>query len=211
MVNIYFTPAVFDNSLPFSSPWHKILSHYPLNTISSLTSNFVFMKIFTSALSVLLLLLLGSCQKSINEQEDANNKKAEEFKTYLTTSAKFHAVDYWAESPIDYDETDGEVHLETDLKKYIRDYILDDDIIFGQNGQVTFVQNEVKIGNNSAAEIRMPYRAYGDKNGVLFDYIDDSYNPLTYYLYEQTATYFVLAWKRPQDGVRLFSKYETVL
>ena len=162
-------------------------------------------------MSALLLLTLGSCQKNLSEQEDANKQKAAEFKTFITSGAKFHAVDYWAESPIDYDETDDKVVLETDLKKYIRDYLLDDDIYFGTNGMITFVQNQVKIGSNSAAEIHVPYRADGDQNGVLFDYIDDQYSPLTYYLHEKGATYFVLEWKRPNDGVRLFSRYEQVL
>lgn len=170
------------------------------------------MKIFTSVLSALLLLILGSCQKNLSEKEDANKQKAAEFKTFLTSSGvKFHAVDYWAEKPIDYDQTDDKVVLETDLKKYIRDYLLDDDIYFGTNGIITFVQNQVKISSNSAAEIHVPYRAEGDANGVLFDYIDDQYKPLTYYLHEQGATYFVLEWKRPTDGVKLYSRYDQVL
>jgi hypothetical protein len=168
------------------------------------------MKSFTSVLSVLLLLLLGSCQKNLSDEQENNNKKAEEFKAFLAGST-FKAVDFYAESPIDYNEQDGEVVLETDLKKYIRNYLLDDDIIFGTNGNITFVQNNVKIGNNSAAEIHVPYRAYGDKVGVLVDYIDEFYVPLTYYLHEKGSTYFILSWKRPQDGVRLFSKYEMVL
>jgi len=169
------------------------------------------MKIFTSVLSALLLLLLGSCQKNISEQEDANKKKAEEFKTFLTSGAKFRAVDYWAESPVDYDPNDGSTVKETDLKKYIRDYIADDDITFGSNGMITFAQNAVKISNNPAPQILVPYRAAGDKAGVVFDYIDDQYQPLSYYLHEKGQSYFILSWKRPQDGVRLFSKYEMVL
>lgn len=169
------------------------------------------MKIFTSVLPALLLLLLGSCQKSVSDQAENNQKKADEFKAFVSSGAKFRAVDYYAESPIDYNEQDDVVTPETDLKKYIRDYILDDDIIFGTNGMITFVQNTVKIGNNNAAEIHVPYRAAGDKQGVLFDYIDDQYSPLTYYLHEKGSTYFILSYKRPQDGVRLFSKYEMVL
>lgn len=168
------------------------------------------MKIFTSVLSALLILLLGSCQKNISQEQEANNKKAEEFKTFLTSGVKFRAVSYWAESPIDYDPNDGSTARETDLNKYIRDYIRDDDIIFGTNGQVTFVQNAVKIGNNNAAEIRVPYRVAGDKAGVLVDYINDTYDPLTYYLHEKGASYFVLSYKRPEDGVRLFSRYDMV-
>lgn len=170
------------------------------------------MKIFTSVLSALLLLLLGSsCQKNVSDEQESNNKKAEEFKTFLTSGSKFRAVDFYAESPIDYNEADGEVVLETDLKKYIRDYLIDDDILFGTNGQITFVQNTVKIGNNPAAEIHVPFRAYGDKAGVLVDYIDEFYSPLTYYLHEKGTSYFILSWKRPNDGVRLFSRYEMVL
>jgi hypothetical protein len=169
------------------------------------------MKIFTSVMPALLLLLLGSCQKSASDAVEENNQKANEFKTFLTSGVTFHAVDYYAESPIDYNEQDGEVILETDLKKYIRDYILDDDITFGTNGMITFKQNTVKISNNAAATIQVPYRASGDKSGVMFDYIDDLYQPLTYYLHEKGPSHFVLSWKRPQDGVRLFSRYETVL
>lgn len=168
------------------------------------------MKIFTSVLSALLLLLLGSCQKNISQEQEANNKKAEEFKTFLTSGAKFRAVGYWAESPIDYDPNDGSTARETDLNKYIRDYIRDDDIIFGTNGIITFVQNAIKIGDDASAEIKVPYRAYGDKVGVLVDYINDTYDPLTYYLHEKGASYFILSYKRPEDGVRLFSRYDMV-
>lgn len=168
------------------------------------------MKFITCVPALLLLLSTTACQKSVSDKADENKQKAEEFKTFLSGST-FHAVDYYAESPIDYDETDGEVKLETDLKKYIRDYIVDDDIIFGTGSQITFVQNAVKIGTNSSAEIHMPYRTWGDKSGVLVDYIDDMYQPLTYYLHEKGSTYFILSWKRPQDGVRLFSRYEMVL
>lgn len=166
------------------------------------------MKIITSVFPALLLLLLGSCQKNVSNEQETNTQKAQAFKTFISSGAHFRAVDFYAERAIDYDETDGQVKLETDLKKYIRDYLLDDDIIFGTNSQITFVQNAVKIGTISSAEIHLPYRAVGDKSGVLFDYIDDQYNPLTYYLHEQGSTYFILSWKRPQDGVRLFSKYE---
>jgi hypothetical protein len=162
-------------------------------------------------MSAFVLLALGSCQKNISDEQQANNKKAEEFQTFISSGAKFHAVDYYAESPIDYNEQDGEVILETNLKKYIRDYIADDDIYFGTNGMITFVQNSIKIGTNGAAEIKVPYRAYGDKAGVLVDYIDDQYQSLTYYLHEKGTTYFILSWKRPQDGVRLFSRYEISL
>lgn len=162
-------------------------------------------------MSALLLLLLGSCQKNVNEQEDANKKKSEEFKTFVSSGAKFRAVDYYAESPIDYDPNDGPPVYETDLKKYIRIYLLDDDIVFGTNNSITFYQNQVKISDNVAAEIHMPYRVYYDKTGVLVDYINDTYDPLTYYLHEKGSTYFILSWKRPEDGVRLFSRYEMVL
>jgi len=169
------------------------------------------MKIFTSVLSALSLLVLGSCQKSASDVKEENNKKAQEFKAFISSGATFHAVDYYAESPIDYNQQDDVVTLETDLKKYIRDYIVDDDIIFGTNGSITFVQNAVKIGGNNAAEIHIPYRASGDQWGVVVDYIDDTYHPLSYYLHEKGSTYFILSWKRPTDGVRLFSKYEMVL
>ena len=162
-------------------------------------------------MSALLLLALGSCQKNLSDEQENNNKKAEEFEAFVESGAKFRAVDYYAESPIDYNEQDGEVILETNLKKYIRDYIVDDDIYFGTNGQIRFVQNDVKISSNGAAEIFVPYRAYGDKSGVMVDYIDDLYQPLSYVLHEKGSTYFILSWKRPQDGVRLFSRYEQVL
>jgi hypothetical protein len=170
------------------------------------------MKIFTSVFTALMMLLLGSsCQKNISQEEEANKKKADDFKTFVTSGAKFRAVDYWAESPIDYDPNDGSSVKETDLKKYIRDYILDDDIIFGTNGTVTFVQNQVKIGDIATPEIKMPYRIAASKEGVIVDYIDDKYDPLTYMLHEQGTTYFVLSYKRSEDGVRLFSRYEVAL
>src|ERR1044072_7011158 len=147
------------------------------------------MKIFSSVGIALMMLLLGtSCQKNVNEQEEANKKKADGFKTFITSGAKFRAGDYWAESPIDYDPNDGSNVKETDLKKYIRDCILDDDIIFGTNGSVTFVQNQVKYSDIASPEIHMPFRVAASKEGVVVDYIDDKYDPLTYMLHEQGST-----------------------
>jgi len=140
-----------------------------------------------------------------------NNQKAAEFRSYLVQNSKFRLVDFYAESPIDYDQTDDVVTLETDLKKYIRHYLVDDDIIFNGNGNVTFVQHAIKIGNNDDEEVLVPYNTRGDRTGVLVDFADDLYQPFTYYLHEKGDTWFILAYKRPNENVWLLSRFEMVL
>lgn len=169
------------------------------------------MTTFTRICTALLCLFCISCQKKVTDPTEANNQKAAEFRTFLTQGGTFRLVDYYAESPVDYDETDDTITLETDLKGYIRFYLLDDDIIFNSNGTVTFVQHDQKISNDSSEEIIVPFQTRGDKAGVVVDYASDQYEPLTYYLHEQGSTYFILSWKRPVDGVRLFSRFDMVL
>jgi len=160
---------------------------------------------------MLLLLSCLSCQKKVSDPLQENNQKAAAFKSYLVQNSKFRLVDFYAESPIDYDKNDDGVTMETDLKKYIRHYLIDDDIIFNSNGNVTFVQHTVKIGNNDDEEVTMPFNTRGDYSGVLVDFADDLYQPFTYYLYEKGDTYFILGYKRPNENVWLLSRYEMVL
>jgi hypothetical protein len=151
--------------------------------------------------------VLSSCQKSVTSNTDKNKEKAAAFKAFISASGtKFRPVSFFAEQPIDYDETDSQVLLETDLNKYIRPYLLDDDIIFSGSSSLQFVQNAVKIPNDLPTVINMTYFVEGTSEGVLVHYIDDQYNPADYYLEDYTDSYFRLYIKR--NGIKLISRYD---
>jgi hypothetical protein len=158
-------------------------------------------------LAVLVGVLSSSCQKNVTNETDKNKEKAAAFKAFVSAPGiKFRPVSFIAEQPIDYDETDSEVKLETDLNKYIRPYLLDDDIVFSGNSSLQFSQNTVKIPTDLPAIINMSYFVEGTSEGVLVHYIDDQYNAADYYLEDYTSTYFRLYMKR--NGIKLISRYD---
>jgi len=151
--------------------------------------------------------VFSSCQKSTTDNTDKNQEKAAAFKAFISApGVKFRPKSFFAEQPIDYIETDTEVTLETDLNKYIRPYLLDDDVIFNSNGTLTFNQNAVKINNDNADVINMTWFVNANADGVLLHYIDDQYNAADYYLEDFTDSYFRLYIKR--NGIKLISRYD---
>src|ERR671910_3735516 len=57
----------------------------------------------------------------------------------------FLPVDFYADKPIDYIETNSTVLAETDLNKYIISYIKDDVIPFNQDHSLPVMQNALKM------------------------------------------------------------------
>lgn len=168
------------------------------------------MKTFTLVSTALLFLTLTSCQKNLDAKKlEENQQKATEFKTFVTGGEKFRLVHYYSDKPIDYIWTDSVVKQETDLDAYIRFYLVDDDIIFNTDGNVSFYQNTERIGNDNSDVITLPFNVEGKLTGVDVNYIDDEYNPLSYQLVEMGSNYFILKYKR-FDNALLFSRFEMV-
>lgn len=167
------------------------------------------MKILASlAVTLLATVVLSSCKK----EDGANAEdiaKANEFKTFVL-SKQFQIKEYYSDKPIDYDENDDEVKLETDLWPYVSPWIKDDFNIFDvSSGKVTIVQNAVKIPGDDSEQIVRDISIGADKNGPYFNFVNYKYEPLRYRIIEFSGDHFLVSadW---HSGAKVFTKFVTV-
>lgn len=148
-----------------------------------------------------------SCSKA-GDNKALNEKKATEFKTMLDLK-HFHLVDFYSDKPIDYIQTDVEVKSETDLKMYIKPYLLDDDNYFDTEGGVVITQNQQKKPGLTAPVLNRNYSVSSDENSAYLDFLDYDYNPIKYKLGEYSAGSFTIYLDWP-GGAKVFSRFERV-
>lgn len=122
---------------------------------------------------------------------------------------KFQLRAFYSDIPIDFDESDEEVKLETDLWAYVYDYIKDDINVFHADSTVEVHQHEKKMPGLEDAILYKKYAFGEDDGGAFMIYLDPFYRPLTYRLYEKTEDYFVIGLKW-RDGAHLFSRFERI-
>jgi len=158
---------------------------------------FVLIALFFSALT--------SCSKS-GDNKALNEKKATEFKTTLDLK-HFRLVDFYSDKPIDYVTTDTEVKSETDLKIYIKPYLLDDDNYFDNEGGVVITQNQQKKPGLADPLLNRNYSVSSDENGVYLDFLDYDYNPIKYKIGEFSTAGFTIYLDWP-GGARVFSRFD---
>jgi len=158
---------------------------------------FVLIALFSSA--------LNSCSKT-GDNKGLNEKKATEFKTTLDLK-HFRLVDFYSDKPIDYVTTDTEIKSETDLRIYIKPYLLDDDNYFDNESGVVITQNQQKKPGLNDAVLTRNYSVSSDENGVYLDFLDYDYNPIKYKLGEYSTAVFTIYLDWP-GGVKIFSKFE---
>jgi len=161
-----------------------------------------------SLLFVLIALTFSamiSCSKT-GDNKALNEKKATEFKTILDLK-HFRLVDFYSDKPIDYVLTDAEVKSETDLKIYIKPYLLDDDNFFESEGGVVITQNQQKKPGLTAPVLNRNYSISADENGAYLDFLDYDYNPIKYKIGEYSTGGFTiyLDW---QNGAKVYSRFE---
>jgi hypothetical protein len=156
------------------------------------------------------LLATISCTKSIEEADEKmvaeNKKKSEDFQAIINTH-KFRLVDFYSDKPIDYIETDAEVKQETNLKAYIKPYLLDDDNVFGPEEVLNIVQNQQKMPGVSDAVVKRNYHLSYDKDNVYLDFVTYTYTPVKYKVSEFSAGGFVIYLDWP-TGARVFSRFQ---
>jgi len=162
-------------------------------------------------LSSLCVLVLNSCSKNIGdsaEDESANQKRATEFQAVINGHS-FRLVDFYADKPIDYIDSDAEIKEETDLKIYIKPYLLDDQVVFDGSGGVKIAQNQQKIPGSNDAILLRNYNVSADKYSAYVDYLDYYYNPIKYKLGEYTADGFTIYLDWP-GGAKLYSRFQRI-
>lgn len=157
-----------------------------------------------AALASVLILALNSCQKDDDVRVELA-KKAEEFTAYVKDK-RFVPVDFYADKPVDYVETDDVVLAETDLRKYMYNYIKDDQILFDANGVLKIYQNEFKMPENDSAVLIRGWSISPSTNTVRVSFVDYDYEPRRYHLVEFSDTSF-LAYVDYKNDTRLYSRF----
>ena len=165
---------------------------------------------FPRGIGGILMIMLGvfslpSCKKELTPQQQQQNK-ADEFQNFLVSSKKFHLTAYYSDIPVDYIEWDSVVLQETDLWKYVRDYIKDDEYVFKSTGEFEIIQNAMRIPNDLSDTIQYQYGVYNGGDQVGFNFYDYEYLPLTYKLDSISDSSFVVYVNR--GSAKIFSKYE---
>ena len=150
---------------------------------------------------------LNSCTKSADNKA-ANDKKATEFKGIIDLK-HFRLVDFYSDKPIDYVTTDTEIKSETDLKVYIKPYLLDDDNYFGSEGGVVITQNQQKKPGLSDPVLNRNYNVSADENSAYFDFLNYDYDPIKYKIGEYSAGGFTIYLEWP-GGAKVYSRFERV-
>lgn len=164
--------------------------------------------------SLLSIILMGafcfsilSCSKNTGTTEEEQQKRAMEFLSFIGNS-HYRLVDFYSDKPIDYITTDTEVKQETNLKAYIKPYLLDDDNFFNDKNVLTVTQNANKIPGNNAATITANYLVSYDASNVYFDFLDHTYAPARYKLNTFSSGTFTLYIDWP-TGAKLYSRFES--
>ena len=163
-----------------------------------------------SLLFVLIALTFSamiSCSKT-GDNKAANEKKATEFQTTIQLK-HYRLVDFYSDKPIDYVQSDAVVKSETDLKVYIKPYLLDDDNYFDNEGVVRITQNQQKKPGLTDAVLIRNYNVTSDENSAYLDFLDYDYYPVKYKLGEYTDVGFTIYLDWP-GGAKVYSRFEKV-
>ena len=165
------------------------------------------MKTIITLRFALFCLFAGLVSTSCNKPSKEDEKKATEFRAF-TSAKKFKIVSFYADKPVDYDESDTEIKQETELWAYVKEYIRDD-INIVDNNQVQIQQNAIKFPGSDAVTLTRPFNVGSDRSGAYLEFVDYFYEPLRYKLFEFKDNYFVI-YVDFKGGAKLFSKYELV-
>lgn len=175
------------------------------------------MKIVFSTLAVCLV-VVASCKKelSLEGQLPAVPPPVEPEKTrleqfvHLLTSDGFQLRAFYADKPIDYNESDAEIRQETDLWRYASDYLKDDVDLFDASGSTVRIEQHEKKRSGLPDDVLVRRYAVTEESGnISLQFLDYRYEPLTYHLDNFGEGYFVVSVPGPQ-GSTLYSRFEKV-
>ena len=162
------------------------------------------------AITLCSTLFLSACSKGNTELNTAEKKKAEEFKTAILNQS-YKLVSFYADKPIDYDANDGSTALETDLWKYVKLHVKDDQIVFPNGADMQIHQNTSRCPGFDGDIINMRYGVGADdKNPAYFSFVDFDYRAFTYEIQEVGSNYFVIRTGWNNNAAKLYSRYEKV-
>lgn len=154
----------------------------------------------TTCAIVLAMFAFVSCSKGVDQK-----KKADDFKAAITDHG-YRPVAFYSDKPIDYLPNDSVKKSETDLWKYVKDYIKDDRYVFGSDGIAVVYQNELKVNWSNKDTLHFKYSIESQDDKVYINFINYDYYPQTYKLESFDSTQMILYIDGP-SGSKLFSKY----
>ena len=125
------------------------------------------------------------------------------------TVPTFQLKSFYSDIPIDFDDTDDEVRMETNLWRYVFEHVKDDYHVFRNDTTVEVMQNSVKMAGLDDPILFKKYSIGADNNGQFMYYLTADYKQMKYRLYEMTDDYFIIGikWK---DQARVYSRFERV-
>jgi hypothetical protein len=162
------------------------------------------------ALATITIISTNSCQKDDSAGTSELQKKAVELENYVVNN-RFIPVDFYSDTPIDYIENDATVLAETDLTKYIFNYLKDDEITFNPDKTLVINQGTNKIDNNPEQTFTRTWSTETSKakNVVYLNYLDYFYDPRRYTLVEWTNTSILayIDWTSKADPTKTAKIY----
>jgi hypothetical protein len=155
-----------------------------------------------------MVCLATSCSKSVSEEDAATKQRSTDFQASVQTH-KYKLVAFYSDKAIDYITSDSEVRAETDLWRYVKPHILDDENYFGANGELIVYQKASKMPGNESEQFTKEYGISVRGTDVILKFIDYVYIPTEYKLQEFDNAYFTVYVDGP-SGAKLYSKYARV-
>ncbi len=123
------------------------------------------------------------------------------------TERKFQLKAFYSDIPVDFDESDDDIKLETDLWAYVAEHIKDDIHYLLDQGTLQVYQNYQKMPGLNDPVLYRTYSINEESTGRFMQYLTHEYEPKRYRLYEMTDEYFIIGvkWKY---GATIFSRFE---
>lgn len=155
--------------------------------------------------TLMAVVVLVSCSKPGGGGGVDQQKRSEEFKASISNQG-YKPVAFYSDKPIDYITTDAEVRSETDLWKYVKDYIKDDRYVFGADGVSVIYQNTLKVNWSNADTLHFNYGITPQDKYVYINFVNYDYYPSVYKLESFNDSEMIFYVDGP-NGSKLFSKY----
>jgi len=154
---------------------------------------------------LLFAVLLFACCSKEEPITEANKRLASALDSTLQHNY-YRLNAYYTLQPFDYDPTDT-VSAKTNHWEYVSWWLKDDEVGFSNN-QVTIIQHANMMPMEMSDIIYRSYKVRADSEGVAFDYLNFTYEPLTYRLIEMTDSSLVV--KAPYNGTDVYSIFKVL-
>lgn len=154
----------------------------------------------------LLITVSVLCLLACNKNTDTTGKQANEFLLSIQNHS-YRLTAFYANKYIDYFPNDNIVSSDSDLWKFTKTYLWDDENMFTPGGVLKIVQNSMKIPGTDDDTLYRKYDVFASDGRVRFDFIDYYYTPLQYRVDSFNDKYFIIDVDGPQNSI-LYSRFE---